>query len=195
MQKKLCENYYIGRNACCGSSFQLWERKKQDGYAGKGKLKYIYIYILSYKFNKQSMNVGWLYPIYSYRAAPAAPTGTHRWAELSCELRWVHLWEGGLKGGKQCCATAAGREGWEMGEKWPCSPQGQHRRRAGGAPGVKQQFPVAQERSTRSRLSPCSLRAPRGAPLYMQPRRSPWCNSRWGLKEALWRDESQGHCR
>ena len=42
------------------------------------------------------------------RAAPDAPTGTH-WAELSCEWCWVHLWERGLEGGKQCCATAAGK--------------------------------------------------------------------------------------
>lgn len=37
MQKKLHENYYIDRNACCGSSFQLWEQKKQDDYADKGE--------------------------------------------------------------------------------------------------------------------------------------------------------------
>ena len=77
------------------------------------------------------------------RAAPAAPTGMHCWSELSCGWRWVCLWESRLEGGKQCCATAAGREGWEMGEKCPCSPQSQHRRRTGGAPGAEQQFPAA----------------------------------------------------
>lgn len=92
----------------------------------------------------------WAVPISAprWRAAPAAPTGTHREVELYWAWCWVCLWESGLEGGKQCCATAAGREGKEMGDKCPCSPQSHRRRRAGGAPGVEQQFPASQERST-----------------------------------------------
>lgn len=82
MQKKLCENYYIGRNACCGSSFQLWERKKQDGYAGKGKLKYIYIYCPTNSTSKTWMLVDFIQYIVTEQRQLLlqGPTAGQSWA-------------------------------------------------------------------------------------------------------------------
>ena len=44
------------------------------------------------------------------RAAPAAPTGTCCWAELSCEWHWAFERADWREG--NCSATAVGREGW-----------------------------------------------------------------------------------
>ena len=41
--------------------------------------------------------------------------------------------------------------------KWLYSPQGQHRRRAGGAPGMEQEFPTVQERPMEEKAVPVQL--------------------------------------
>lgn len=67
--------------------------------------------------------------------------------ELSRERCWVCSGERGVKEGKICCATAAGRQGWEMWEEQPCRQLSQCRRRVGSTPGAQQQFPTSQGRS------------------------------------------------
>lgn len=62
------------------------------------------------------------------------------WASLGV------LWEGRFKEGKQYWATAARREGWEMGEG--CHTATKVVQRAGSVLGIEQKFPAAEERLT-----------------------------------------------
>lgn len=60
--------------------------------------------------------------------------------ELSCEWCWVQLWETRLKTRKNCSATAAGRDEWDVWHEQPCRYQGKCRRRVGDVLGVEQKF-------------------------------------------------------
>ena len=64
---------------------------------------------------------------------------------------------------------------WIKESRWICGISG------GGA---EQQLPAAQERPVEEQLIPFSPRAPHRADLPMQPWRSPWGSSGWGLEEA-----------
>lgn len=89
-------------------------------------------------------------PCVRSQPAPAAPAGTCCWLELSCAWHWLCSERAGLRKGKTSVQQQLRGER-EMGEKQPCSPQHQRRRRAGGSPTAHR------EAHGGSRLFPFSL--------------------------------------
>lgn len=96
---------------------------------------------------RQGFGGGELQQLFHARSepAPAAPKATCCRTELSHKQYWLCSGRAGLRN-KKGCATAGGREEWEIREKQPWGHQGQCRRRAGGALGTEQKLSAAQER-------------------------------------------------